>query len=130
MKQGDDDNDTVIVEDVLEDDELLEDDEEEADITPEPPGRGMQTRAPHVPYQISFKGKSYPGSLFLQLLVHHYEADFATKGYQEFNEGTALLNMHAGAGYKAQQDMCDIKGVIDLNLGEEPSLPNCLRKHK
>ena len=55
--------------------------------------------------------------------VHHYETDFSTKGYKKFKEGTALLNVHAGAGYKAHQDMRDIQGVIILNLGKEPSLP-------
>ena len=57
MKRSDDENDTVIVEDVVEDDELLEDDKEEADINPAPLGRGMQTRAPPVPDQTSFKDK-------------------------------------------------------------------------
>ena len=82
----------------------------------------MRTRAPPVPYQTSFRGKLYLGSLFLQVPVHHYEANFTTKGYRKFKYGTALLNMHAGAGYKAQQDMQDIQVVINLNLGEEPSL--------
>ena len=84
---------------------------------------GVRTRAPPVPYQTSFRGKSYLGSSFLQVPIHHYEADFTTKGYRKFNEGTALLNVHAGAGYKAQQDMRDIQGVINLNLGDEPSVP-------
>ena len=45
---------------------------------------------------MSFKGKTYPGSLFLQVPVHHYAADFTTKEYGKFTEGTALLNVHAG----------------------------------
>ena len=72
---------------------------------------------------MSFEGNTYLGSLFLQVHVHHYEDDFTTKGYRKFDEGTVLLNVHAGAGYKAQQD---IQGVINLNLGEEFSLPLCM----
>ena len=41
IKRHDDDEDTFIVEDVLEDDELLEDFAEEADVIPEPRGRGV-----------------------------------------------------------------------------------------
>ena len=54
MKSSGDDEDTVIIEDVLEDDKLLEYFEEEADISAEPQGRGMRTRAPPAHYQTSF----------------------------------------------------------------------------
>ena len=55
--------------------------------------------------------------------VRHYGIDSATRGYKKFHEGTALLNVHAGAGYKAQQNMNEVQGVINLNLGEEQKLP-------
>ena len=65
IRRSDNNEDTIIAEDVLEDDELLEYFEEEADVIPEPRGRGVQTRAPPVPYQTSFKGQSYPRNSFL-----------------------------------------------------------------
>ena len=61
IRRSDDGDDSILVKDVLEDDEALEEFEEEADVTQEPLGRGMRTRAPPVPYQASFRNKSYPG---------------------------------------------------------------------
>ena len=52
--------------------------------------------------------------------VHHYQADFTTKTYTKYDKGTVLLNVHTCAGYKLQQE---VQGVINLNLGEEPSSP-------
>ena len=123
IRRSDDDEDNIIVEDILEDDELLKDSKEEADVIPEPRGRGMQTRAPPATYQTSFRGQLYPGSLFLQVPVHHYALDSATRGYKTSHEGNALLNVHAGAGYKAQRNMSMVQGIINLNLGEKPTLP-------
>ena len=78
------------------------------------------SRAPLVPYWTSFTGKMYPGSSLFQVPVHRYQAIFTTKIYKKYDKGTVLLNVHAGTGFKLQQD---IQGVINLNLGEEPSLP-------
>ena len=120
MTNNDADN-TVIVEDVLNGDE---DNEGDTYVTPkvetEQLGRGTRTRTTEVPYRTIFIGKTYPVSLFLQVPVHNHQEDFTTKTYMKYDEGTALLNVHAGAGYKLQRE---VQGVIHLNLGEEPSLP-------
>ena len=71
---GDDANNTVLVE------AILEDDEDDSDVTPGPHREGVTTRKPQIPYQTSFRGKTYPGSLFLQVPVHHHKADFTTNG--------------------------------------------------
>ena len=70
-----------------------------------------------VPYQLGFKGQMYHGSSFLQVPVHHYQADFTTKTYKKYDKGTALLNVHASTGYKLQRE---VQGVANLKLGEEP----------
>ena len=103
IRRTDDNEDTILVEDVLENDEALEDIMEEHDIIQEPQGRGMRTRRPPSDsYQATFWNQSYPGSLFRQIPVHHYGRDPITRGFKKFHEGTALLNVHAGAGCQAK----------------------------
>ena len=89
---------------------------EESDVIQEPWGRGMRTRTPPLPYQTSFRGQSYPGSSFLKVPVHHYERDPNTRGFTKFHEGTALLNVHAGAGYQAKRNMNEVQVVVNLKL--------------
>ena len=52
--------------------------------------------------------------------ICHYQANFTAKTYTKYDEGTALLNVHAGAGYNLQQE---VQWGIHLNLGKEPLLP-------
>ena len=55
--------------------------------------------------------------------MHHYGRDPNTRGFKKFNKGTALINVHAGAGYQAKKNLNEVQGVVNLNLGEEPLPP-------